>query len=124
MLDETSEVLYPSFGYMSGLFVDIYRQMDLVIGMRGHANIIPFGQNTPCIGIGEHNKVLWFLEEVDLMDAYVPLNFDMQTNKNELSKTIDRIITNLGTYKSNMATKKNKLTSVKDSFVDRIVGVL
>ena len=25
------------------LLMDIYSQMDLVIGMRGHANIIPFG---------------------------------------------------------------------------------
>jgi polysaccharide pyruvyl transferase WcaK-like protein len=124
LFDEMGEELYPPFGYMSGLFVDIYKQMDIMIGMRGHANIIPFGQNTPCIGIGEHDKVKWFLEEVDLTRSYVPLDYDLQTNKDELSDTINRVVTDIDTYKSNMTIKKNQLTVIKDDFVDRIVDAL
>lgn len=124
LFDEVKNELYPPFGYLSGLFVDIYRQMDIMIGMRGHANIIPFGQNTPCIGIGEHNKVKWFLEEVGLSDLYVPLNLDKQSNKDEVSRIIDTVIKNLPTYKANMLSSKIELTYTKNDFVDDMIRFL
>ena len=95
-----------------------------MIGMRGHANIIPFGQNTPCIGIGEHNKVRWFLEEVGMLDSYVPLGADKQFGKDRLSDVIDKHISNLNTYKLDMCLMKNKLINTKDIFVDKLVSVL
>jgi len=41
----------------------IYSEMDLVVGMRGHSNIIPFAHNTPFIGLGEHVKNKFFCAE-------------------------------------------------------------
>lgn len=43
----------------------VYRQASLVIGMRGHATMIPFGLGTPVLSIVSHPKMRYFLEDVD-----------------------------------------------------------
>ena len=53
------------------LFADIYRQMDLVIGMRGHSNIVPFGLGTPVVGLGSHNKNRFFLAQIGAEKAMI-----------------------------------------------------
>lgn len=47
-------------------FFELYRQADLVIGMRGHSSICSVGLGTPFIGLGTHDKVLGFLEDTGL----------------------------------------------------------
>ncbi|MCM8814323.1 MAG: polysaccharide pyruvyl transferase family protein [Candidatus Omnitrophica bacterium] len=42
----------------------VYKKMDLVFGMRGHANIIAFGQHVPIIPIGSHRKNRYFLDDI------------------------------------------------------------
>jgi hypothetical protein len=49
----------------SGYF-DLYRQADLVVGMRGHSMIVSVGVGTPCVGIISHPKVEGFLRECGL----------------------------------------------------------
>jgi hypothetical protein len=49
----------------SGYF-DLYRQADLVVGMRGHSMIVSVGVGTPCVGIVSHPKVEGFLQECGL----------------------------------------------------------
>ncbi|MFD2793245.1 polysaccharide pyruvyl transferase family protein [Promicromonospora vindobonensis] len=46
----------------------LYRQASLVIGMRGHATMIPFGVGTPVLSIVSHPKMRYFLEDVDRLD--------------------------------------------------------
>lgn len=46
----------------------VYRQASLVIGMRGHATMIPFGVGTPVLSIVSHPKMRYFLEDVDRLD--------------------------------------------------------
>lgn len=36
----------------------------LVIGMRGHSQMIPFGCSTPILSIVSHDKMAWFLEDI------------------------------------------------------------
>ncbi|TCK68812.1 polysaccharide pyruvyl transferase WcaK-like protein [Winogradskyella wandonensis] len=55
-----------------------YAKPKLVIGMRGHAQMIPFGCKTPIVSIVSHNKLQWFLDDIGrpewgvdvLSDAY------------------------------------------------------
>lgn len=48
--------LFPeSYEYVPS-FVGIYERANLVLGMRGHANILPFGKGTPVVGFGDHVK--------------------------------------------------------------------
>lgn len=41
-----------------------YRRASLVIGMRGHSTMIPFGLGTPVLSIVSHPKMRYFLEDI------------------------------------------------------------
>lgn len=64
--------LYPPAGemlyYNVPFMTNIYRQVDLVLGMRGHACIFAFGAGTKFIPIGSHNKVMYFAQDVGVPD--------------------------------------------------------
>lgn len=44
--------------------VECYSKPRLVIGMRGHAQMIPFGCLTPIVSIISHDKMQWFLDDI------------------------------------------------------------
>lgn len=44
--------------------VDCYSRPRLVLGMRGHAQMIPFGCSTPVFSIISHDKMQWFLSDI------------------------------------------------------------
>jgi len=56
--------------------IKFYNSMDVVIGMRTHSQMIPFGVNCEIISLGTHEKIRWFLEDFDALDWYVDLNED------------------------------------------------
>ncbi|WP_059005712.1 polysaccharide pyruvyl transferase family protein [Streptomyces specialis] len=43
---------------------DVFRRARLVIGMRGHAGMIPFGCGTPIISLVSHPKLAYFLADI------------------------------------------------------------
>ena len=59
--------------------VRFYNDMDVVLGMRGHAQMIPFGVNCHIISLGSHEKMRWFLEDIRAEDWYVELTHDIPT---------------------------------------------
>lgn len=61
-----------------------YNEIDVAVGMRGHAQMIPFGLNCHIISLGSHDKMRWFLEDIDALDWYIELTDDV----NNLSKNI------------------------------------
>jgi len=81
-----------------------YNNMDFVIGMRGHAQMIPFGLNKGILSLGTHDKMRWFLEDIDAVDWYVDLNNNIsdldnaiyekfiQVHETEKKKTERRLI--------------------------------
>ncbi|MFE2036307.1 polysaccharide pyruvyl transferase family protein [Streptomyces scopuliridis] len=44
---------------------DVYARTKLVIGMRGHAGMIPFGCGTPIISLISHPKMAYFLADIE-----------------------------------------------------------
>ncbi|MGC0329925.1 lipopolysaccharide biosynthesis glycosyltransferase [Streptomyces sp. SAI-170] len=44
---------------------DLYARTKLVIGMRGHAGMIPFGCGTPIISLISHPKMAYFLADIE-----------------------------------------------------------
>lgn len=56
---------------------NFYNEVDLVIGMRGHAQMIPFGLNCEIISLGTHDKMKWFLEDINALDWYVDISSDV-----------------------------------------------
>lgn len=45
-------------------FMRLYSAPALVLGMRGHAQMIPFGCGTPILSLITHDKLAWFLEDI------------------------------------------------------------
>ena len=44
--------------------IALYRDADLALGMRGHAQMIPFGLGTPIASVISHDKLAWFLQDI------------------------------------------------------------
>lgn len=45
--------------------IKYYNKYDLAIGMRGHAQMIPFGLRKKIVSIISHDKLTWFLEDIE-----------------------------------------------------------
>jgi len=54
-------------------FFDIYRNVSLVIGMRGHSVICGVGLNIPTVAISSHSKVKGFMSALGLSDRVIDI---------------------------------------------------
>lgn len=54
--------------------LSFYENVDLVVGMRGHAQMIPFGLGTPILSLVAHDKMQWFLDDIGHPDWGVEFN--------------------------------------------------
>ena len=70
------EVKDLSYSYPHKVF-EFYNSIDVAIGMRGHAQMIPFGLNCEIISLCSHDKMKWFLEDIDATDWGIELNEDI-----------------------------------------------
>lgn len=55
----------PMYDFGNDEIRDTYARTRLVIGMRGHAGMIPFGVGTPIISLISHPKMAYFLADID-----------------------------------------------------------
>lgn len=55
----------PMYDFDNDAIRDTYARTKLVIGMRGHAGMIPFGCGTPIISLISHPKMAYFLSDID-----------------------------------------------------------
>jgi hypothetical protein len=122
--EDMSSELYPMFDYHAPLFADLYRQMDLVMGMRGHSGIVAFGVSTPFIGLGQHNKIKWFMEDVCLSEYLVKLDQTDEADQLELLTRVDQILCNPGEIRGKIQDRLAIETAKKDAWFDRIAGLL
>lgn len=53
---------------------EYYNSIDIAIGMRGHSQMIPFGVGCKIITLSTHNKMKWFLEDIDFLNVLVDLS--------------------------------------------------
>ncbi|MFJ2648877.1 glycosyltransferase [Streptomyces sp. NPDC087420] len=54
----------PMYDFENDEIRDLYARTKLVIGMRGHAGMIPFGCGTPIISLISHPKMTYFLSDI------------------------------------------------------------
>ena len=71
--------------------IRFYNEIDCVFGMRGHAQMIPFGVNCEIISLGSHEKMRWFLDDIDSLDWYVELRQSPETLSERIVDTFTRI---------------------------------
>jgi lipopolysaccharide biosynthesis glycosyltransferase len=55
----------PMYDFGNKEILDLYARTKLVIGMRGHAGMIPFGVGTPTISLISHPKMAYFLRDIE-----------------------------------------------------------
>ncbi|MGX4690235.1 glycosyltransferase [Streptomyces sp. JNUCC 63] len=55
----------PMYDFENDAIRDLYARTKLVIGMRGHAGMIPFGCGTPIISLISHPKMAYFLHDIE-----------------------------------------------------------
>lgn len=53
---------------------DLYRQADLVLGMRFHANVCPIGLLTPTLGLVNYRQIEMLYRELDMNDRCIRVN--------------------------------------------------
>lgn len=59
----------------------LYKQMGMVIAMRGHAQMIPFGLGVPVISLISHDKLRWFLDDVCMSSTGVEVGYGPLVSK-------------------------------------------
>jgi polysaccharide pyruvyl transferase WcaK-like protein len=114
-LAEVCPWLYPETPANIYTIATVYNRCDIVLGMRGHSCMIPFGQGTPCIPIGNHNKGKFFASDIngrfihnDCYNLEDVLKWELydQERKEERKSTLDGFI------------------SMSEDFTGRIAGLL
>lgn len=54
--------------------INTFKQFEMVIGMRGHSQMIPFGMGIPIYSLVSHNKLQFFLDDIGKPDWGTELN--------------------------------------------------
>ncbi len=69
--------------------LEAYRQPLIALGMRGHAQLIPFGCGRPIVSIISHNKLKYFLEDIDAPE------WGIDIHQSDMEEKLLSIITNM-----------------------------
>ena len=91
-------------------YVKLYSEPDLVIGMRGHAQMIPFGCGTPIISLVSHDKLQWFLDDIGHQEYGIEIH-DPKLGAKLYKKATD-ILNNSNKFASELDVAKNKLFDI------------
>ncbi len=95
-----------------------YSKPRLVIGMRGHAQLIPFGCKTPILSIISHDKMQWFLNDISNPDWGVDVN-DMEFENKLLTKAIKHY-NNYTEYLNEISVQQDKLWDITQNNMTQI----
>lgn len=124
VIDEVFERFYPASVLYSQYLADIYRQLDVVMGMRGHANIVAFGQNTPHIGLGTHRKIRYFLEDTHRSRYWFDARPGSATPVEQMKGLLDELIENRGAHRRSMQVEYRRQYRLFMAFNRRVIDLL
>jgi len=54
--------------------ISVYKRPTVTVGMRGHAQMIPFGCGRPIVSLVSHDKMQWFLDDTGLSDRGIEVD--------------------------------------------------
>ncbi len=87
-----------------------YTNAALVIGMRGHAQMIPFGCGTPILSIISHDKMQWFLDDIGYPEWGCELS---QDNFQEmLVKKTENVLNSIDTFRKEILIAQDKIYKI------------
>ena len=105
--------------------IGCYRNIEVTIGMRGHAQMIPFGVGGKIISLGTHDKMKWFLEDVNLTDCYVDLNRNLESICVRIVNTFKKIVLQFPKeMERRLIDEQERLWKISCKNRDMIIGVI
>lgn len=113
------ELLYPHVPF----FTNIFRQADLVIGMRLHTCVLSFGAATRFIPLGSHPKLRYFLDDVGVPDYSSPLVDPFQETADYLFENIKACLDD-SEYKAILDCSLGKQLQVLRDFNEQVFDLL
>ncbi|MCB0688267.1 MAG: polysaccharide pyruvyl transferase family protein, partial [Saprospiraceae bacterium] len=90
--------------------LDAYCLPVMAIGMRGHAQMIPFGCNRPILSIITHNKLQYFLEDIQCSDCGIDIEDSAFEEK--LIVIFQKILNNIEFYEARIKEQQRLLWKV------------
>ena len=106
--------LYPEKMEYVSVIAGIYSHMDVVVGMRGHSCMIPYGLGVPVVAFGDHDKLRFFASATDSPLATLePGNLKQHL----------KAVTNT-TYKNKQLAKMSQMRQDADRFNQRVIDCL
>ncbi len=100
------------FGVGPREVLEAYGKPAISIGMRGHAQMIPFGWGRPIISLISHDKLGWFLEDINARDWGVDVSNPGFTD--HLTDLTFSILNNIEAVKARVLHAQDQLWKVTD----------
>jgi 2-polyprenyl-3-methyl-5-hydroxy-6-metoxy-1,4-benzoquinol methylase len=104
---------------------DIIRECaapELFVGMRGHAQLIPFGCGTPILNIISHDKLKWFLEDINRPEWGIEADdADLQ---NKLVVLAEEIIASKSGVKKQIASAMDELYEILNKNIADMAAII
>lgn len=105
--------------------IQFYHNVDVAIGMRGHAQMIPFGVGTKIISLGTHDQLKWFLEDINLERCYVDLSENIGTIAQQIVDIfIDIEIENPQEMEMTLREEQERLWNISCANRNRLLSIL
>ncbi len=100
--------------------IQFYQQISVMIGMRGHSQMIPFGCGIPIISLISHDKLKWFLQDLNREDWGI----EVQANqiKQEIVDKVDDIYARETTIREDIFAIQQDFWATTCSNVKKVVG--
>lgn len=116
--------MFPCNKINSKFLAEIYRKMDLVIGMRLHSNVISWGVNTPFISMASNNKNKYFMDYIQEYKYFLDMSYSFETDD-----VMDKIkmINDVGEHINFKSRNRKKLATKKKIFKeynDRVLNLI
>lgn len=99
-----------------------YRKPALVIAMRGHAQMIPFGVHTPTISLISHDKMAWFLEDISSSDWGIEIN-DLNLS-DEIVRKAGYMLENFDDIQSRIRSTQDTLYRISQANIELISNAM
>lgn len=124
VLSEEIPEIYPPSLVNSHFLAYVYKKMNVVIGMRGHSNIISFGMGTPFISMGSHNKNRFFAKEIGEEKYLIDLR-DYKNNAkcDTIIEQVEKLLQDKE-YKDRTFKRRNELEKMFIDFNNKIIRIL
>jgi len=108
--------------WLSDEIVEYYCDKNIVIGMRGHAQMIPFGVGCNIISLVSHNKIKYFMQDTGLEEYLVDL-YDVSAISSRIINLVERIVADSDQYKILEHSKNNYYDITSKNIIRIIQGI-